>query len=240
MADSLQPRVKGVADIVFLIDISGSMKPCIDGLRENIFAFIDTLTGTDSNNECPVKDWRIKVAGYRDAEDDPSTWWEEFPFTRNVEEIKCHFGNLVAKGGGDEPESLLDALHKLATMPQADLQDTEPPDKWRLRGTAQRVIIVFTDATYKTTMSAEGCKGGTLEDVKTAVHGNKIVLSVFSPEHDCYHDLATLDRSEVEFIGSISEGAKLMVEFTKDKENFKRTLAALAKSVSKSSETPTL
>ena len=240
MSETLQPRVKGVADIIFLLDISGSMKPCIDGLRENIFSFVDTLTGADANNDCPVKDWRIKVAGYRDAEDDPSNWWEEFPFTRSVEEVKSNFGKFQAKGGGDEPESLLDALHKLATMPQAGIQETEPPDKWRPRGSAQRVIIVFTDATYKTTMSAEGSKGGTLEDVKTAIHGNKIVLSVFCPEHDCYHDLATLDRSEVEFIGSVSDGAKLIADFTRDKENFKRTLAALAKSVSKSSETPAL
>ncbi len=240
MENQLQPKVKGVADIVFLLDISGSMKPCIDGLRENLASFINTLSGTDPNNDCPVKDWRIKVAGYRDAADDLATWWEEFPFSRSVEEVKANLGKMQAKGGGDEPESLLDAIHKLATMPAASLQEIDPSDMWRARGTAQRVVVIFTDATYHTTMSAEGCKGGTFDDVKNAVHGNKIILSVFCPEHDCYHDLASLDRSEVEFIGSLSEGTKLMEEFTRDKENFKRTLAALAKSVSKSSETPAL
>lgn len=237
---SLQPKVKGVADIVFLLDATGSMKPCIDGLKENIIAFVETLTGVDPNNECPVKDWRIKVVGYRDAEEDPSTWWVEFPFTRSVEEVKAHIADIKAQGGGDEPESLLDALHKLGSMPESGLQETDPPDKWRPRREAQRVIVVFTDATYKTTMSAPGCAGGTFEDVMNVIHGNKIILSVFCPEHDCYHQLAELDRSEVEFIGSVSDAGKLMVEFTRNKENFKRTLAALAKSISKSCETPVL
>ena len=240
MSEPIVPKVKGVADIVFLVDVTGSMRPCIDGLRENILTFVETLSGKDPNNECPVKDWRIKVAGYRDAEDDPATWWVEFPFTRNVDEVKSHFGKLETKGGGDEPESLLDAIYKLGSMPAADLQEIDPPNKWRARGAAQRFIVIFTDATYKTTMSAPECSGGGFDDVKNVVHGNKINLSVFCPEHDCYHDLATLDRSEIEFIGSISEGAKLMVEFTKDQENFKQTLSVLAKTISKSNETPIL
>ena len=234
------PVTKGVADIVFLVDASGSMKPCIEGLKQNILTFVETLSGKDPNNECPVRDWRIKVVGYRDIEEDTSTWWVEFPFTRNIDEVKSHFAALEARGGGDEPESLLDALYKLATMPAADLQETDPSDKWRARGSAQRAIVVFTDATYKTTMSAPECKGGGFEDVKNAIHGNRIILSVFCPEHDCYHDLSTLQSTEVEFIGSLSEARELMAEFTRDKENFKRTLAALAKSVSKSFDTPLL
>lgn len=240
MSEQIVPTAKGVADIVFLVDATGSMKPCIEGLKQNILGFVETLSGKDPNNECPVRDWRIKVAGYRDAEDDPSTWWVDFPFTRSIDEVKTHFAALEARGGGDEAESLLDALYKLGAMPAAGPQETDPPDKWRDRRSARRVIVVFTDATFKTTMSAPECKGGGFEDVKNVIHGNKIVLSVFCPEHDCYHDLAALDRSEVEFIGSVSDAAKLMTEFTRDQENFKRTLSALAKSISKSAEVPIL
>src|SRR6188508_3676943 len=35
-------KTKGVADIVFLIDVSGSMTPIIDALRKNIETFIDS------------------------------------------------------------------------------------------------------------------------------------------------------------------------------------------------------
>ena len=54
-------KTKGVADIVFVVDVSGSMAPCIDALRRNIEIFIDSLSHDDPNNAAPVKDWRGKV-----------------------------------------------------------------------------------------------------------------------------------------------------------------------------------
>src|SRR3954465_4810159 len=43
-APQQRAKTKGVADIVFVVDISGSMAPCIDALRKNIEAFIDSLS----------------------------------------------------------------------------------------------------------------------------------------------------------------------------------------------------
>jgi hypothetical protein len=37
-------KTKGVADIVFVVDVSGSMATCIDALRANIEAFVDSLS----------------------------------------------------------------------------------------------------------------------------------------------------------------------------------------------------
>src|SRR5688500_19439963 len=58
IAPPLAPRAKtkGVADIVFLIDVSGSMAPVIDALRANIETFIDSLSKGDANNAPAVKD----------------------------------------------------------------------------------------------------------------------------------------------------------------------------------------
>ena len=58
-------KTKGVADLVFLVDVSGSMASCIDALRGNIEAFINSLSHGDANNAAPVRDWRGKVVGYR-------------------------------------------------------------------------------------------------------------------------------------------------------------------------------
>ena len=63
-----RPKTKGVADVVFLIDVSGSMKPCIDALRTNIEGFINSLSKGEANNAPPVRDWRGKAVGYRDVE----------------------------------------------------------------------------------------------------------------------------------------------------------------------------
>jgi len=47
-------KTKGVADLVFLVDVSGRMATCIDALRRNIEAFIDSLSHGDANNAAPV------------------------------------------------------------------------------------------------------------------------------------------------------------------------------------------
>ena len=63
-----QKKVKGIVDIVFLIDATGSMQPCIDALRRNIEFFIDRIESNTQDN--PIRDWRGKVVGYRDYEVD--------------------------------------------------------------------------------------------------------------------------------------------------------------------------
>ncbi|HVF82747.1 MAG TPA: vWA domain-containing protein, partial [Sphingomicrobium sp.] len=60
-APQSREKTKGVADIVFVVDISGSMAPCIDALRQNIETFVGSLSSGDANNAAPVKDWRAKV-----------------------------------------------------------------------------------------------------------------------------------------------------------------------------------
>ena len=44
MTDQPQSKAKGVVDIVFLLDATGSMGPCIAALKTNIGLFIDSLT----------------------------------------------------------------------------------------------------------------------------------------------------------------------------------------------------
>jgi hypothetical protein len=118
-APTPRAKTKGVADIVFLIDVSGSMQPCLDALRRNIEVFVDSLSHGDANNAAPVKDWRGKVVGYRDIEasaGEGTRWLDDHPFVRDAVALKAQLGNLRAEGGGDEPESLLDALYTVATM----------------------------------------------------------------------------------------------------------------------------
>ncbi|MBQ7177787.1 MAG: VWA domain-containing protein, partial [Victivallales bacterium] len=150
----------GVADLVFLIDVTGSMGPCINALRENINHFIDMLTSTEGNGS-PVTDWRARVVGYRDFPYDGNTsygWREDNDFTRDVAALKAQVAALVPKGGGPGaegiPESLLDAMMTVATAGKLDLQageDEANSKKWRPDGAAARIVIIFTDATYHPT-----------------------------------------------------------------------------------------
>jgi hypothetical protein len=240
-----RPKTKGVADIVFLIDISGSMAPCIDALRRNIEAFIDSLSRGDANNAAPVRDWRGKVVGYRDIEADQAAglaWIVDNDFVRDAASLKAQLGTLQANGGGDEPESLLDALYKVASMESAPKgSQTEDSTKWRYRSDAARVVIVFTDASFKETMSIPEAKGGSLQDVANVVMANRIILSLFAPNFEGYDRLSQIDKSEwevVEYEGLNAQEA--LQKFTSDPVNFRNTLKQLAASVSRSAATVAL
>lgn len=244
-APQSRAKTKGVADIVFVVDISGSMAPCIDALRQNIEAFVDTLGRGDANNAAPVKDWRAKVVGYRDLDSagaEGLPWIVDNSFVRDAAELKAQLAALDANGGGDEPESLLDTLYKVATMAATPKGDqTVDPGKWRYRSDAARVVVVFTDASFKETMGIPEAKGGSLQDVANVVMANRIILSVFAPNFEGYDRLSQIDKSEwevVEFEGLSPQEA--LQKFTADPVNFRTTLKQLAASVSRSAETVAL
>ncbi|WP_375457743.1 hypothetical protein [uncultured Enterovirga sp.] len=244
-APQARTKTKGVADIVFVVDVSGSMSPCIDALRLNIEAFVDSLSRGDANNAAPVRDWRAKVVGYRDieaAQTEGLPWIVDNAFVRDAGALKAQLAGLEANGGGDEPESLLDALFTVASMEATSKgSQTIEPGKWRYRSDAARVVIVFTDASFKETMSLPEAKGGSLQDVANVVMANRIILSLFAPQFEGYDRLSQIDKSEwevVEFEGLNPQEA--LQKFTSDPANFRNTLKQLAASVSRSAETVAL
>lgn len=236
MADD---KVRGVADLVFLVDVTGSMAPVIDALKTNIGLFIDSLVQQDANNACPVRDWRARVVGYRDFDVDREPF-AAHPFVRDVDALKGQLNRLRADGGGDEPESLLDALYKVATWGSMEPgAQTEDPQRWRARRTASRVVVVFTDATYKPTMVIPEAKGGTVDDVINTLQAERIILSLFAPDWEGHHTLAETDKAEYQKSGTLENAAGLAT-LTSDPGKFQNTLRQLAKSISKSADTPLL
>ncbi len=235
-----QTKPKGVVDIVFLLDVTGSMDPCLGALKNNIGTFVASLTTQDSNNSCPVKDWRAKVVGYRDFEDPSAPPFEDNPFVNSTEALRSQLAALDAKGGGDEEESLLDALYLVAKMDESPNDPAAAdPTKWRHRRLATRVMIVFTDAPFKERMSAPQVAGGGFEDLKNEIKTKKIILSLYAPDMSQFDDtLAQLNKSEYNAIPCKSDqpGARqaALAEFTSNQENFKKTLRQLAASLSAS------
>ena len=194
-------------DIVVLLDVSGSMQECMG----NISTFINGLAAKDANNESPIKDWRMKIVGYRDHQHNEATWFVDNPFVKDAAAVQAQLSapSMQASGGGDEPKSLLDALFKLAKMEQAGVQDGEDSTKWRARGTADRAVIFFTDATFKTPMTIPEAAGGGVCDVLTAIMANRIILCGFCPEWEGYLELASADRAEFEFVARASDSPAL-------------------------------
>ena len=231
-----QYKNSGIADIVFLIDATGSMRPCIDALRDNINKFIDMLTDTTGNGS-PVTDWRARVVGYRDFIADGSTsygWLNDNPFTRDVSALRSQLAALTPRGGGDVPESLLDAMMTVATAGSIDLQatgDEENSNKWRTPGSAARIVIVFTDATYHPTMSIPGYEGAGVKDLYNIYNQEHIKPYLFVPSDGSY---VMLGRFKGAILTQCGEGCDGLRSVTQDQAKFQMLLDQLAKGVSQS------
>jgi len=230
-------KVKGVVDIVILLDTSGSMQECIDAVKTSIGTFVSGLESKDANNASPIKDWRIKICGYKDHAADPSDWFTDNPFVRDVASVQAQLAapNMQASGGGDEPESLLDALFKIAKTEQAGMQDGDDPLKWRRRGTCARAVVFFTDATFNNPMTIPEASGGGIGDVITALMGARIIMAGFCPEWDGYHELASVDRAEIDFVATLSDTPALAGFGKPGEEGHAAAVAAINALKSKSS-----
>jgi hypothetical protein len=239
MSNQQATKVKGVVDIVFLIDATGSMAPCIDALKANISLFVDKLTSGDANETKIVKDWRAKVIGYRDFTVSDETPFEDNPFVREADKLKSQLTALSAKGGGDDPETLLDALYMIANMGSTVKGAEDDSSKWRYRSSAARVVVVFTDAPFKSSMVIPAASGGTVDDLINTLQAERIILSLFAPEMECFYTLAQCDKAEYNPIPveTGSNPQQALAGFTSDTNNFRKTLEALAKSVSASAAT---
>ena len=238
-------QAKGVCDIVFLIDATGSMQPAIDDLKSNIKNFFNSLSAADANGTAVVKDWRARVIGYRDVKADGSNWYIDNPFVRSTTQIEAQLDALNAAGGGDEPESLLDALYKVAKFGSTPkCAQTEDPTKWRYRSEAARVVVVFSDASFHPHTSLSEAPNLDWKEIANLVMQEKLRLSVYAPTMSCYDDLTQIDKCEympIEFDPTIPNDAIYKLrEFTADRANFQKTLDQLAKTVSASAVAETL
>lgn len=231
-----QEKAKGTVDIVFLIDATGSMGNCIDKLKENVMLFFRSLTESDpmTQNFPPVKDWRAKVVGFRDVEVDGSAWLEENSFTRDVGELERQLAALKATGGGDAPESLLDALYKVVDVPKS-AKGVESADAWRNRSECARAVVVFTDAPYKPTMNAPGLAGGGLADVRNRCLSERILLTVVSPRGIDDAGFQNLEGIRYATWIGVPGGAGVspLDEFMNSKNELQNVIVNIAKTITK-------
>ena len=109
------------ADIVFVLDVTGSMGNEIDKVKDNIIEFADSLTVRGI-------DYRLGMVTFLDVIENI------YPFTNDVQYFKTLVDQQYAHGGGDEPENSLQALLEAS--------------KLSFRDKCNRVVIWITDATY--------------------------------------------------------------------------------------------
>ncbi|MBV8056864.1 MAG: FHA domain-containing protein [Deltaproteobacteria bacterium] len=115
-------------DIVFVLDITESMQPYIDAVKQNMINFAQELAQNH-------RDYRLGLVTFEDyvvsAYPDCNCEYSK-TMTADAHKFTDWVGTLHAGGGGDIPEDQLDALAYAATLP--------------FRPDAQGIIILITDA----------------------------------------------------------------------------------------------
>jgi hypothetical protein len=222
------PRIKGVVDIIFLIDVSGSMAPAIRELIDNIDSFVDNI------DPRKVRDYRIKIGSFSDIDVDipqvamnlDRPWRANPKTTQSTHLIKNDLQECVDLvetyyGGGDEPESSLEAISRAV-----DMFD----DDWTKR---TKVIVLFTDATTKPLLIDGLSEGESLVDLANRIQEKHVNLFLYAPVHEYYQTLSqeALDRITYE---AINEDGSSPVDALRGLD-FKRVLEVLGKTVSQAS-----
>ena len=126
------------ADIVFVIDATDSMSPILNIVKNFTMSLHEKVIQGLQQYHRKIKQLRVKVIAFRDYYCDGRMALHESPFFYLPEEnadFKDFVTRIEAKGGGDEPESGLEAL---ALAMGSD---------WETSGTSKRhAIVLFTDA----------------------------------------------------------------------------------------------
>ncbi len=224
---------KGVVDVVFSLDASDSMRPCIDAVKTHITGFLKGLE-SDLQRHWDVRfdyvaHWTAESADggggivhheeslYHHEEDngllgalynrqhsEPTRF-----FTSDIEELRKGLGRIEVAGD----EGPLIALDFCLDFP------------WRPAEECHRVVILLTDETFETSISPE-LELEYMEQVQEKIEDLRIQLFVVAPDSAGFDRLSQVDKSEYEVIEALEDGLSSV--------DFAELLAAIGSSVSAS------
>ncbi|RCG32667.1 VWA domain-containing protein [Sphaerisporangium album] len=131
-------NLRYAVDIVLCIDVTESMSPVLDTVKESALSFHERLEAVMTRAGKAISQLRLKVIGFRDFADRAEDAIEEsdfFLFPGQAGEFERFMRRLEATGGGDFPESGLEALALAINAPWEKGLDRR-----------RHVIVLFTDA----------------------------------------------------------------------------------------------
>lgn len=189
---SVRGLLRYLVDIVFLFDATGSMGPFMRAMQDLVIGFVLDL---EANNI----DAALGLVEYRDEKIGEPTIVHGM--AKTAEEFRGWISALDAHGGGDEPESGIDAGY--AAM-----------DRISFRDRAARIFVWITDASSHD----PGENGRTIEDLPRDLASRKILAYVIGPELPGYLNLA-------------GHTGGLFYRIDKNPEEFRRIVGSLRSSI---------
>lgn len=208
-SDRLQQiQAKRHADIMFVLDCTESMDGEIEAIKDAIIDFTESIESEGVRARVGLVEFRDRFC----QEQQRVLTFNGEVFTRDTEAFRREVAKLEAYGGGDWPESSLDAIVLALGQP--------------FTPTASKIIVLVTDAPPhipdKETKS--------IAEVIAAIRQRQIdriylVMRTRDPQSQVYLQLLEAARGLAFELG---EGD----DFRKRAEDFKRTLIALGKTIS--------
>jgi hypothetical protein len=123
-----QAIAKPTVEVAFVLDTTGSMGGLIEGAKRKIWSIATAIV--DSN---PDADIRMGLVAYRDIGDDYVT--RTVDLTADIQDLYAQLLELKARGGGDWPESVNEALDVSINKLQ-----------WTAGDQARRIVFLVGDA----------------------------------------------------------------------------------------------
>lgn len=191
-----QRKVKGIADVIFLLDRSGSMAPCIEAVKQHVGEFITALS---SDQRIASVDWRIGFVAF-----DESDFYVQ-NFTKDVEKFKASLRSFDT--GGNE-----------LTLPALDVAlDLS----WR--DEAQRIVIIFTDEPLEGGERID-FQLSRFQDLLSKIVNLSVKLYYYGPECPAYGEFQKLPGSCVQFV-DLHSGGLSTTDFAKALEQMGKTIS---------------
>ncbi len=197
------------ADIMFVLDCTGSMGGEINAIRDAITDFADTI-------ELQSIRVRVGLIEFRDRlnrEEHRVLLFDGQPFTTDPKLFRQEVAKLMAYGGGDEPESSLDAI---------GLALDQPFDR-----DSDKVIVMVTDAPpHLPDLETKNIEQLVQKMNQVGISQFYAVVKTQDPRSHIYLKLLGAGTRNLAF--DIGTGDN----FRERAEHFKRTLMALGKTIS--------
>ena len=213
---------RNCADIVFCIDSSGSMQPCLEAVQRNIGKLLEGLA--EQGQGC-TWDVRFDFLAFCDTRDgvhkmasthmgvvsiinkiyhkhDASGF-----FTRDLSEFRAALSQVQPDG---------EEMHLLALDVAMDFP-------WRPSSDCHRVVVLLSDEPVESGVDAEE-QAAQVDAIIAKAMDKRIKLFIVAPESDVFYRLSAADRCEYTDLESMQDGLQSV--------DFSRMLEAIGKSVS--------
>jgi von Willebrand factor type A domain/zinc-ribbon domain len=203
-----QLQNKRSADIMFVLDCTGSMQGEIEAIKDAIISFANTIESDGVRVRVGLIEFRDRLI----QEEHRVLTFNGETFTSDAVVFRNEVAKLRAGGGGDEPESSLDAILLALRQP--------------FTNTGSKVIVLVTDAPPH----IPDIETQNIDQVTQAIRNTGV--------QQLYLIIRTQEQSSQVYL-KLLEGARGLAfelgkgdDFRQRAEDFKRTLMSLGKTIS--------